>query len=44
MNAEQLRTELKKFYPKSENWARKVDKMNPAQLFAIYTKLRNRKN
>lgn len=35
------REELKKAYPKSENWHRKVDKMTPDQVTAIYIRLKS---
>lgn len=38
MNTTEMKQKLKTMYPKSENWARKVDKMKAAQVYAIYCK------
>lgn len=37
----QEREELKKAYPGNRRWAEKVDKMIPAQVTAIYIRLRS---
>lgn len=34
----EMKSYLKTMYPKSESWARKVDKMKAAQVYAIYCK------
>jgi hypothetical protein len=34
-----MREELKKAYPKSERWHKKVNKMRPDQVTAIYIRL-----
>lgn len=38
MNTTEMKQKLKTMYPKSENWARKVDKMKASQVYAIYRK------
>lgn len=37
------RDALKKAYPNSKSWARKVDKMTDAQAFAVKMRLQNKK-
>lgn len=36
MNTTEMKQKLKTMYPKSESWARKVDKMKASQVYAIY--------
>ena len=38
MITSEMRQKLKTMYPRSETWARKVDKMKAAQVYAIYCK------
>lgn len=38
MHTPEMRQKLKTMYPRSETWARKVDKMKAAQVYAIYRK------
>lgn len=40
MNEQQEREALKKAYPNSKTWARKVDKMWPTQVHAIFMRFR----
>lgn len=39
-NIEQDREVIKKAYPNSDSWAEKVDKMSPAQVSAVYIRLK----
>lgn len=39
-NIEQEREAIKNAYPHSERWAEKVDKMEAAQVSAVYIRLR----
>ena len=38
MITSEMKQKLKTMYPKSETWARKVDKMKATQVYAIYCK------
>lgn len=38
MVTSEMKKKLKTMYPRSETWARKVDKMKAAQVYAIYCK------
>ena len=38
MVTSEMKQKLKTMYPSSETWARKVDKMKAAQVYAIYCK------
>ena len=38
MVTSEMKQKLKKMYPSSETWARKVDKMKAKQVYAIYCK------
>jgi len=38
MVTSEMKQKLKTMYPKSETWARKVDKMKARQVYAIYCK------
>lgn len=38
MYMSEMKQKLKTMYPNSETWARKVDKMKAAQVYAIYCK------
>ena len=38
MVTSEMKQKLKTMYPSSETWARKVDKMKPNQVYAIYCK------
>ena len=38
MITSEMKQKLKTMYPRSETWARRVDKMKAAQVYAIYCK------
>ena len=38
MITSEMKQKLKTMYPRSESWARKVDKMKATQVYAIYCK------
>ena len=38
MITSEMKQKLKTMYPRSETWARKVDKMKAAQVYTIYCK------
>lgn len=38
MVTSEMKQKLKTMYPRSESWARKVDKMKATQVYAIYCK------
>ena len=38
MHTPEMKQKLKTMYPRSETWARKVDKMKATQVYAIYCK------
>ena len=38
MVTSEMKQKLKTMYPRSETWARKVDKMKATQVYAIYCK------
>ena len=38
MITSEMKQKLKTMYPRSKTWARKVDKMKAAQVYAIYCK------
>ena len=38
MVTSEMKQKLKKMYPSSETWAKRVDKMKAAQVYAIYRK------
>ena len=43
MSLDQERQKLKKAYPTSTRWAKRVDKMSDAQVFAVLMRLKAKK-